>query len=211
MNDITTIITPEVVAQLFGEYKFEVPLLSKLFDFEQLIKREVYLDIEIDAKDGENLAALIRRYNQEDEKNNIPINERKPIKIYIDCFGGVVSAGMSMIDAITLSKTPVYTIVTGVAYSMAGLLLMAGHKRFAYPSATFLLHNGSIEIMGDTSKVEDHIEFNKKYKSEIIKPFVLKCTKITNKQYDKNFRVEWFMTPLEMINYGIVDEIYNEV
>lgn len=211
MNEITTVITPETIAALFGEGRIEIPLLSKLFDFEQLVKREIYLGAEIDVKDGEDVASIIRRYNYDDDKNQIPIEERTPIKIYIDCYGGVVSAGMSMIDSILLSKTPVHTIVTGVAYSMAGLLLMSGHKRFAYPSATFLLHDGSIGIMGDASKARDHMDFNTKYSNEIVKPFILKHTKISLDEYEKNLRVEWFMIAEEMLKYGIVDEISMDV
>lgn len=210
MDETITILTPELLTELFEDDK-NIPLLDKLFDFEELVKREIYLNSEIGCKDGEEVVALIRRYNIQDDKNDIPIEKREPIKIFIDSYGGVVSSGMSIIDAILLSKTPVYTIVTGVAYSMAGMILIAGHKRFAYPSSSFLLHDGSISIMGDSSKARDHLDFNKKYENEIIKPFILEHTLITEEEYERNIRIEWFMLCNEMIKYGVIDEVSTNV
>lgn len=211
MDETITILTPELLDELFGGEKNNLPLLDRLFDFEELVKREIYLNSEIGIKDGEDIATLIRRYNIQDDKNGIPPEKRTPIKIFIDSYGGVVSSGMSIIDAILLSKTPVYTIVTGVAYSMAGMILIAGHKRFAYPSSSFLLHDSSISIIGDSSKARDHLDFNKKYESEIIKPFVLKYTSITEEEYEKNIRIEWFMLCKEMLKYGVIDEVSTNV
>lgn len=210
MDETITILTPELLTELFEDDK-NIPLLDKLFDFEELVKREIYLNSEIGCKDGEEVVALIRRYNIQDDKNGIPIEKREPIKIFIDSYGGVVSSGMSIIDAILLSKTPIHTIVTGVAYSMAGMILIAGHKRFAYPSSSFLLHDGSISIMGDSSKARDHLDFNKKYENEIIKPFILKHTFITEEEYERNIRIEWFMLCNEMIKYGVIDEVSTNV
>lgn len=64
--------------------------------------------------------------------------EPKPINIYIDSYGGHVYQILGLISIIEKSKTPIHTIVTGCAMSCGFLLLLSGHKRFAYPLSTVL-------------------------------------------------------------------------
>ena len=91
---------------------------------------------------GEAIESLIRFWNRVDDENNVPIEKRAPIKIYIDSNGGDLDATFTMIDAISLSKTPVWTINIGCAYSGGFFTFIAGHKRFTYPHGTFLYHEG---------------------------------------------------------------------
>ena len=147
----------------------------------------------------------IIQFNRDDE--GIPAENRKPIKLYINCPGGWLYEGFALIDAIMLSETPVYTYNVGVCASMGFLIYIAGHKRITFPRAMFLHHDGQTGDWGSTSKFLDSADFNKRYEQEVIRAFVLQQTKITAKLYDKNQRVEWYMLPSDAISHGIAHTI----
>ena len=79
---------------------------------------------------------------------------RKPIKIFIDTVGGDVQVMWTLINAMKISQTPIYTIVYCTALSAGAHILAAGHKRFAFPGSTILVHSGSRQYTGDAEKVE---------------------------------------------------------
>lgn len=136
-----------------------------------------------------------------------PISKREPIKIYIDSWGGSVIDGFEIVDAIKTSKTPVYTYVTGAAYSCGLIVAMAGHKRFAYPHSSFLMHEGSIgSDIQDAHKFKKYAEFYN-VQLEQMKKFVLENTKITSEEYDKISKDDNWYTAEQALEKGFIDEI----
>lgn len=171
--------------------------------------RKFYILEDIDKSLMDSLQIVIQWVNEEDV--NLPINERKPLKIYIDSNGGELYPTLASLDFIRMSKTPIWTIGKGVSYSSAGLLLLAGHKRFCYKNSTFLLHSGSGGFVGRTDSVYDNMEFEKRVIEKLVKSHVVENSKITSEIYDAKYRHEWFMDSSEMLEFGIVDEISNEI
>lgn len=155
------------------------------------------------------LAECIMEFNREDE--GLSVAEHKPIRLYINSPGGNLTEGFALIDAIRLSKTPVWTINMGQCSSMAFLISIAGHKRFSFPSATFLLHDGTSGAFGSASKVQDRLEFEKRYEQDIVKKHVLACSKMTSNEYNALARVEFYMLPDDAMEYGFVDEIVTDL
>lgn len=102
--------------------------------------RMIWLFGEIDAATID-LVSVIIEYNKEDE--GIEIEKRRPILLYINSPGGLLVESLAISDAILNSQTPVHGIVVGECSSGATIVYSACHKRFAYPSASFLLHQGS--------------------------------------------------------------------
>ena len=148
----------------------------------------------------------IIQYNRDDE--GLPVEHRKrPIKLYINSPGGDIYEGFALIDAIRLSKTPVYTYNVGVCASMGFLIYIAGHKRFTFPHAMYLLHDGINGSISSTSKFIDTADFSKRYEKEVIKTFILQQTKISEKEYTDHQRVEWYMLPNDAIKLGVAHEI----
>ena len=176
---------------------------------ENMQNRKVYIIDEIDQCLMDSIQMTIQDANEEDE--GVAIEDRKPIRIYIDSYGGALYPTLATLDFIRMSKTPVWTICKGVAYSSAGLLLLAGHKRFCYKNSSFLLHSGNNGYVGKTDSVFDNIEFDKRVVEKLVKEHVVDRSKISAKDYDKNYRREWFMSSSEMLEHGIVDEISNEI
>ena len=165
---------------------------------------------EIDGNVGDAIDSYIRFFNRQDEQDGIPVEERVPIKIYIDSPGGDLIATFTMINSIRMSKTPVWTINIGAAYSGGFFTFIAGHKRFAYPLASFLFHEGSTGTSGDAGKFRNFADF---YKKELdnLKKVVLEYTDITEEDYEKHINDDWWFTAEEALKYGICDEITKEL
>lgn len=156
---------------------------------------------------AEDLIKLIMRSNKEDK--GLSVEERKPIKIFIDSPGGDVIFMNSIIKAIEISKTPVWTINYCTAYSAASLILAAGHKRYALPGSHVLVHNGYCSYSGEASQVESTKKYFDKL-NKVINEWFLSKTKIDPKAYKKKAISDWFMTAEESLENGIVDRIIED-
>ena len=178
--------------------------LDELFYLQDLRQRKLYLECEVHDCSVSDIVKNIMQYNKEDRGND-PSN-RKPIYLYISSNGGEVDAGFELIDAITSSKTPVYTINIGHEYSMAFLIGLAGHKRFATSNAKFLMHDGSNFVYGSGTKVQDQMEFQRRVEGRI-KDYVIARSGVTEKEYDEKLRVEWYLFADEAKEKGFVDHI----
>lgn len=179
--------------------------VSSAFD---TIERVLFL-ADVTEEIAEAISHLIRMWNIIDKDK--PVEERTPIKLYIDSHGGDVPAGFLIIDSIKMSKTPVYTINMGIAYSMGLCVLAAGHKRFAYPHASFLFHEGSTGMSGsiDAGKFKNFSSFYDKVLSQL-KAYLIENTNMTPELYKEKERDDfWFFTD-EAIELGFIDEILEE-
>ena len=155
-----------------------------------------------------DIPLYIFKWNKEDD--GVPVEKRKPIKIFINSNGGDVNVTLFTANVIALSKTPVITIGMGRAYSSGGLLLMAGHKRLIFNTTSILIHDGSTGAIGDTGKVLDNLEFTKESEERVCN-FILEHTKIPKDLLEKNYRRDWFMFSEDAIKYGIADRIISDI
>lgn len=161
---------------------------------------------DIDSDVGDAIENMIRFWNRLDDENNIPVEKRRPIKIYIDSNGGDLCATFTMIDAIRLSKTPVWTINIGTAYSGGFFTFIAGHKRFAYPHSTFLYHEGSTGQISDAGKFRNFAKFYDQQLAKL-KELTLEYTNISSELYETKKNDDWWFDTKEAIELGVVDEI----
>jgi ATP-dependent Clp protease protease subunit len=133
---------------------------------------------------------------------------RAPITIYINTTGGFMDEAFSLISAIESSKTPVYTCVLGKAWSAGFLIGLAGHQRFCQKYSSLMYHQGSAGINDTFGKM---IEYAKYWEScqEMVEKYVAKRTKIKKKKLEEIFihKKDWFVTPKEAVELGIVDSI----
>lgn len=155
-----------------------------------------------------DIPLYIIKWNKDDA--NVPIEERKPIKIFINTNGGDLSMTMLTASVIALSKTPVITIGMGRVYSGGALLLMCGHKRLIFDSTSILIHDGSSGAIGDTGKVLDSLEFTKESEDRVIR-FILSHTRITSELMKENYRRDWYMFSEDAIHYGVADKIITDI
>ena len=179
-------------------------LVDECFRLRDLQNRKLFLNTEIDMCSVEDIVKHIIRYNVDDR--DVPIEERRPIILYVSSNGGDVYSGFQLIDAIISSKTPVHTVNMGYQFSMGFLIGMSGHKRFATQHAKYLWHDGTNMAWNSSAKVRDQIEFQQR-DEERIREFILSHSKIDKELYDSKFRVEWYMFADEAKDLGIVDYI----
>lgn len=150
----------------------------------------------------------ILRFNQEDK--GIPVEDRKPIKFFIDSPGGDLETMLAFIGLVGISKTPVWMINAGVAYSAAGLILMSGHKRFAMPNTQALIHTGSGSVSGTFDQTTEQMK-NYKQLVDKMKDFILSHTGIDQKLFNKNKSKDWFINTEDQLSLGIVDKIVDDL
>ena len=188
---------PETTANL----QLPDPTLRNYYQDEQ--DRIFWVDSQIDDT-LLDLVKMIIKCNKEDK--DVPVEDRKPIKVFIDSPGGDVCALWTTIKAIEISKTPVYTINYCTAYSAAGDLLAAGHKRYALPGTTVMVHSGSCMYGGDVEKVESMKKYFDKLGKKVTEYFI-SHTKIDSKVFKRRAASDWYMDEDEALENGVIDEI----
>lgn len=139
----------------------------------------------------------------------------KPITIRLSTVGGSLFDGITLCDIIDNVKTPTTIIVQTYAYSMGGIILMAGYnnpnvKKVCYKHSTALLHAGSTYLEGNSSSVKDQFHFHEKFEKKL-KEYTLTHSKISEEEYDAMERYEYYMDSDTMLEKGLVDEIITEV
>lgn len=172
-------------------------------------ERSIFLTDEITQEHANSVFEVIRFWNGLDDMDEIPTDEREPIKIYINTPGGDLDATFSIIGSIKTSKTPVWTITTGTGYSGGFFIGVCGHKRFGYPYSSYLFHEGSSIDGGDAHKFLQRTDFYKR-QLQRLKNLVVNNTKISSEEYEDYRKDDWFMEPQEALNYGVIDEIVKE-
>lgn len=200
----------ELIKELEDNKEKEVKSFDQLIDYYQSFNERNILIGEIGYEIAVAVDSVIRFWNSVDEEENIPVEERKPIKVYIHSPGGYLTSTFTMIDAIEMSKTPVYTIAVGEVYSGGFFTFLAGHKKFAYPHASFLYHEGATSNGGDANKFRNFAKF---YEVQLkqLRQIVLDNSSISEEEYEKHIKDDWWLTAEEAVNYGIVDEIITEL
>lgn len=143
------------------------------------------------------------------EMDNDGTNE--PITIRLSTVGGSLFDGITLCDIIDNLKTPTTIIVQTYAYSMGGIILMAGYnnpnvRKVCYKHSTALLHAGSTYLEGNSTAVKDQFHFNQKFEQKL-KDYTLSHSKITESEYDSMERYEWYMDSDTMLEKGLVDEV----
>jgi ATP-dependent Clp protease protease subunit len=134
--------------------------------------------------------------------------EPKPIKIYIDSYGGYVYQCFGLLSVMERCTTPIHTIVTGAAMSCGFMMLISGHKRFAHKLSTPLYHQVSSGAWGKLKDMEEDIDETKRLQA-LLEKITLEKTSISAKKlkdiYEK--KIDWYMSADEALKLGVVDEI----
>lgn len=169
-----------------------------------LENRVLVLNCGVDSSLLEDVLLFIMYWNKEDKY--LPVDERVPIKLYINSEGGDAYSAYMLIDAIRNSKTPVYGVGFGLVASAAYYVYIACHRRYSFENTTFLQHDGYIEVNNSAGKTKDVFEFNKKLEDRF-KKLVIERTNIDSEFYDKKYASEMYMFADEAKENGVVDEI----
>lgn len=135
-------------------------------------------------------------------------DDKKDIKLYLNTPGGSVTSGLAIYDTMQYVKPDVQTICVGMAASMGAVLLASGKKgkRFALPNSEVLLHQVMGGVEGQAIEVEITARHIIKIKDKI-NQILAKHTGKPIAKIEKDTDRDFYMTPLEAKEYGLVDEI----
>lgn len=132
----------------------------------------------------------------------------RDVQLYINSPGGGVYAGLGLYDTMQFVSPDIATICTGVAASMAAVLMSAGAagKRTALKHARIMLHQPSAGAMGQASDVEITVNEVRKVKHELYE-VLSNHTGQTIERVAKDCNRDYWMTAVEAKDYGLVDEV----
>ena len=130
------------------------------------------------------------------------------ISIYINSPSGSVTAGLGIYDTMQFISPDVATICTGMAASMAAVLLVAGKegKRQALPHSRVMIHQPLGGVQGQASDIEIEAREIMKYKKELYTIIAEHSHTPFEKVWNDSDRNYW-MTAEEAKEYGMIDQI----
>lgn len=136
------------------------------------------------------------------------VDASKDISIYINSPGGGVYAGLGMYDTMQFIKPNVATICTGMAASMAAVIMCAGEKgkRSALPHSRIMIHQPLGGAQGQASDIEITAREILKLKDELYQ-IIAKHSGQTLKKVEKDSDRDYWMKADEAKKYGMIDEI----
>ncbi len=134
----------------------------------------------------------------------------KDINLYINTPGGIVTAGLAIYDTMQFVSPAVTTYCIGQATSMGALLLTAGTKgkRFALPHARIMLHQPWGGAQGAASDISIQATEILRLRSKINDLFALHTGQSLAK-IEKDTDRDFFMSPEEAVEYGLIDAVIN--
>jgi ATP-dependent Clp protease protease subunit len=133
---------------------------------------------------------------------------KRDIQIYVNSPGGSVYAGLGIYDTMQYINPDVATICTGLAASMAAVLLCAGapKKRTALKHSRVMIHQPLGGAEGQASDIEITAREILKLKKELYDIIATHSGK-TYKDVEKNSDRDYWMTADEAKEYGMIDEV----
>jgi ATP-dependent Clp protease, protease subunit len=137
--------------------------------------------------------------------------QRPPILLYLNTYGGSVYDGLSLINAIETSRTPIHTIAIGSAMSMGLFILVSGQKRFAGQYSTIMYHQLSDFAWDKLEGIKDQVKEAERIE-KICESILYRRSNVpeqTIEQHKKN-KSEWYIPAEEALSLGIIDEIIRE-
>ena len=136
------------------------------------------------------------------------VDAKKDILIYLNSPGGGVYAGLGIYDTMQYINPKVSTICTGMAASMAAILLCAGEKgkRYALKHSRVMIHQPLGGAHGQASDIEITANEIKKLKNELYEIIANHSNKSFDQVYKDGDRDYW-MTSSEAKEYGMLDEV----
>ena len=138
-------------------------------------------------------------------------NPTKPIHLYINSPGGVITSGFAMYDTMRYIRAPVHTLCMGTARSMGSFLLMAGEpgERTALPNASLHVHQPLGGFQGQASDILIHAQEIERTKHRITRLYAEHCGR-TVEEVERALDRDRFMTAEEALAWGLIDRVVRE-
>ena len=178
----------------FGERAYDI--------YSRLLKeRIIFLGGPIDDDVANLVIAQLLFLESEDAK--------KDISLYINSPGGVVTAGLAIVDTMNHVKPAVSTVCVGMAASAAAVILSSGEKgkRYSLPNSEVMIHQPHGGAEGQATDIEITAKQILKLRATLNK-ILAKNTGQTLAKIEKDVERDFFMTADEAKKYGLVDKVF---
>ena len=187
--------TIPVVVEQTGNGERSYDIYSRL-----LKDRIIFIDQQVDEHLASIVVAQLLFLEAEDQE--------KDINIYINSPGGMVTAGLAILDTMNYVKPDISTICVGLAASMGAVLLSAGTKgkRYALPNAEIMIHQPLGGAQGQASDIKIQADWMMKTKerlNHILDENTGKDLSIIERDTDRDN----FMYADEAVEYGLIDRV----
>jgi ATP-dependent Clp protease, protease subunit len=175
---------------------------ERAFDIYSLLLREriIFLGTPINDQISNLIIAQLLYLDREDPD--------KDINLYINCPGGVINSGLAIYDTIQLVRPDVSTICVGLAASMGTVLLAAGTKgkRYALPNATIHMHQAVGGAQGQAADIAIAVKEIMRLQ-DLLRNVLAKHTGQPVDKIAHDTDRDFYLSPEQAVEYGIVDEI----
>lgn len=180
--------------------KVETPKLPYEIDINQLLlhSRQVHLTGEISPKVVQPVIAQIM---------GLQLVSDEPIVLWINSPGGFLTDGFALIDCIRMSKVPIFTVIRGMAASMAGLISLAGHQRYITENSTFMAHDIHAGVWDYGDKLKARAENIEKNQNHVFS-FLRNNSKLSEQDLEKARHEELWLDPQQCLEKGVVDFVF---
>lgn len=165
-----------------------------------MMDRIIFLGTQIDDYTANTLQAQLLYLDS--------VDPGKDISIYINSPGGSVYAGLGIYDTMQFISSDVATICTGMAASMAAVLLVAGKegKRSALTHSRVMIHQPLGGAQGQASDIEITAREILKLKKELY-TIIAEHSHTDYEKVEKDSDRDYWMTAEEAVNYGMIDKV----
>ncbi len=196
---ISNSLVPYVIEQTSrGERSYDI--------FSRLLKdRIIFLGEDVNPTTASLIIAQLLFLESEDPD--------KEISLYINSPGGVITAGLAIVDTMNYIKCPVSTICIGMAASMGAVLLACGKKgrRFATPNSEILIHQPLISggLSGQTTEIKihaDHMVQTREKLNKLLSERTGQPLEVINRDTERDN----YLTAEEALKYGLIDGILDK-
>ncbi len=166
-----------------------------------MLDRIIFLGTDIDDYTSNVIQAQLLYLSSQDDSE---------ISLYINSPGGVVYDGLGIYDTMQYVGCDIKTICTGMAASMASVLLCAGTKgkRFALPHSRVMIHQPLGGVRGQASDIEIEAKQILKLKDELYQ-ILADHSNRTVAQIAKDADRDHWLTAQEAVDYGMIDKVLN--
>ena len=194
LNRIDSALVPYVVEQTpRGERSYDI--YSRLLN-----DRIIFLGDEVNSVTANLVIAQLLHLESQDAE--------KDISLYINSPGGEVYSGLAILDTMNFIKPDVSTICTGMAASMAAVLLAAGApgKRFALPHSKIMIHQPSGGAQGQQTEIEIAAREIREIRSDL-NEILSAATGQPLKRVKQDTERDNYMRAAEALEYGLIDRV----
>ena len=196
LNNYTSSITPYIMEERELNVT-QIDVFSRL-----MMERVIFLGTAIDDRVSNIIEAQLLYLES--------IDKEAPIQIYVNSPGGSVYAGLGIYDTMQYIKPEISTICTGLAASMAAVLLCAGAKgkRFALPHSRIMIHQPLGGARGQASDIQIQAAEIQDLKQQLTQIYVDHTSEgITYDQYEKSMDRDNYLSPGLALEMGLIDKI----